>query len=187
MNDTEQPSVTHMYGGFALPFIVTRWRRNFLCAGEKPPYRQCAPAVAGALPAAGGSPLGWDEQTQRAATCPTGLPSDIRVVFPHVIFVRGRRSVGSHDVSGHGGKIRGLKRTLIAEPAARTIDGQRPPVIDESAKERQLLAAQESVANKSSRLRRLLRFHITTKPRSHSGNARQPPWCSMSLSPAGPM
>ncbi len=171
-----------MYGGFALPFIVTPWRRNILCSEEKPPYRECAPAVVGALPAAGGSPLGWDEQTQRAAACPTGLTSDLRVVFPQVIFVRGRRSVGSHDVPGHGGKIRGLKRTLIAEPAARTIDGQRPPVIDESAKERQLLAAQESIASGSLYLWMLVRFHITTQPRSHSGNSGQPSWSSMSLS-----
>ena len=107
-------------------------------------------------------------RTQRTDCPPAGLMNQIKVSI-RVIPVRRSRSVGSHDVSCHDHEIRRGKRTLIAEPAARTIDGQRPPVIDQPAKERQLFAAQESVASGSLCPRILLRSHITTKPRSHSG------------------
>jgi hypothetical protein len=101
----------------------------------------------------------------RAASL-TGVTSEIGVVLIQVILIRGSRSVGSHDVFGHGPEIPGFERTFIAEPTARTMHGQRPPVIDQSADERQLLAAQESIAYRSPSLRILLRFHISAKPRS---------------------
>ena len=75
------------------------------------------------------------------AASPTGLIGKTGVVFLQVFFARGGRSVGSHDMSCCGCEIRGFKRTVTADPTTRTIDRQRPPVIDQLAEKRQLLAA----------------------------------------------
>ena len=194
-----------MYGGFALPFIATRWREVFcvrraearidvqvaawvvLAAGgpaweyARPGYR---PAPNG-WPS--GIPAGRDAQTQTADRLLDRLMSQIRALFVQVIFVRGCRSVGSHNVSCHGREIRGSKRTLITEPTARTMDGQRPSAINQPAKQQQLLAAQESIANGSPCLRILWQSHIAMKLHRPPWDLWQPPSWPVSPSPAGPI
>jgi hypothetical protein len=69
--------------------------------------------------------------------------------------------VGAHDVSDHGREIGGGEGTLVTDPAGRLVHGQRPPAVDEPAKQGKLLAAQERVADEYSILEMLWRFHIT--------------------------
>lgn len=55
--------------------------------------------------------------------------------------------MGPYDVLDHCPKIGGGKHTLMADPTVRLVHGQRPPAMDEPAKQGQLLAAQEHVAD----------------------------------------
>ena len=75
------------------------------------------------------------------AAAPTSLMGKTGAVFLQVVFARGDRSVGSHDMSCRGREIRGFKRAFVADPTARTIDRQRLPMTDHLEKKRQLLAA----------------------------------------------
>jgi hypothetical protein len=99
----------------------------------------------------------------------------VGMVFVPVVFVRGNGSVGPPDVSYHRREVRAGKSTLIAEPTVHTIDGQRPPILDQAAKERHFPAAQERVAHGSLGPRILWRFHVHTKLRSRCWNCGQPP------------
>ena len=105
---------------------------------------------------------------------PNRLISRIGIVSIAVVCIHGSCSVGSHDMSCYRSKIRGFKSTLIANPAACPIDGQRPPATDQSAKARYLLTGEEGVANQFCSLWGLLGFHIGTKYGSYSSSSQQP-------------